>query len=521
MSWTDADVVSSSAPAWGDADVVEAPKPRTFTESLGRQVGLTGRAAANIIASPVTIGGNALNKAINALTGSKLGMPSETIERGLDAVFPTPETGIEKFGQGMAQSAPAMALPAGMLPQILGNAAISSAQAPEGKEAEGAAVGGVVGAGGQILSRTLGGLIEPTASALRLMKDKVKLTAGQMQGGALGKFETELAKTPIFGVPMRNRIGESRAGWERSIMNDVLPPGTSTAGIKSISNIHEAFDQAYGDALTKAAFPSGASPVLPTSKLIIDSKQAVPAATPDQLQKAHSFIENLMENNGLPHTPATLQAVESKLKAEVGKYKFGNSPEGNTYGELLDEVATNMRNQWRGALPEAKRAELSAIDAQYRKFLPVQNASKKGDAALTGAESGGDEVLLAPGDFTPKSLLRELRAGDKTGRKSQWFAGERPLQESATVAERVLGSDAIRASSLSHALRAAAGGAAYTGAGALPTAAALGGLTAYGSKPVQGALTSRFARGDYPIQKVLADLLRKSSPAVADAINEE
>jgi len=130
----------------------------------------------------------------------------------------------------------------------------------------------------------------------------------------------------------------------------------------------------------------------------------------EQLQKAHTLIENLMENNGNAHTPATLQQVESRLKSLVSDYKFSNDPEQKIFGRVLDKATSDMRSQWRGSLTATKQAELAHIDEQYAKFLPVQSASGKGMNNLVG-----DEL---PGSFLPKALLKELRSGEKGNRKA-------------------------------------------------------------------------------------------------------
>lgn len=511
------------APALGTAayDAGQAlgttPPEPTGWANLGRQVGLSARAGANVIASPVIAGGRLLNKTINAMGGNVNPDLQGTLDRGLNALgLPEPrkDRPIEQAGQMMAQSAPAAALPGGLLPQALGNAAMSAVQAPEGQELEGATIGGATGAAGQGLSRIAGGIISPTEKAVALLRSGAKnLTPGQMQGGWLGGAEEALAKTPFIGRPMRDRIAESRAGWEQSVKGSVAPPKSGPEAAESISSLQKSFSDAYNNSVNNAKFRPGAQPVVPAEDLVMGAKNRVPGATPEQMDKAAALVNDLMENGGNAHTPATLQQVESNLKTLASKFKYSQDPTQSIYGDLLEKVAADMRNQWRGALTNTKRSELSAIDSQYRKFLPVQSAAGKGTASLTGEE--------LPGSFTPQALLKELRSGEKGSRKSQWFAGDRPLQESASAAEDVIGSRSAAPSSMSRlaGLATLAGSASGLGVGA--TAAGLGAAGLYGTKPAQRILTSKFATGGSEYQKHLADAIRRFSPTVASEFNQE
>lgn len=510
-------VLRKQFPPAESADVPSSPSLEpTGWKNLGRQLGLSARAGANVLASPLVVGGNVLNKTINALGGNLDPDLQGIVNRGLNAAgFPEPRADrpIEQVAQSMAQSAPAVVLPGRILLQALGNAALSASQAPAGQEAPSAALGGAVGAVGQGLARGLGGIITPSLEAVKLLRNKVALTPGQIQGGWLREAEGALAQTPVIGKPMRNRIAESRDSWQQSVMGDVLPPRASPEDAANISSIQDAFTQAYEDSVNMAKFKPGSAPVKDPAQLALNAKKLVPEATAEQVSRAKKLVEDLLENGGNPHTPASMQQVESRLKTTTSKYKFSPDPEQKIYGDLLDNISDEVRDGWRGSLTNTKRAELAGIDAQYRKFLPVQSAAGKGMANLTGEE--------LPGSFTPQSLLKELRAGEKGARKSQWFAGERPLQDTATAAENVIGSKERPVSTMAR--MAGLAGLIGTSSGlGMPTA--LGSLVAagaYGTKPVQKALTSKFATGERGYQKYLAEAIRKFAPGVSTELNKE
>lgn len=71
------------------------PQQRGFLDELGRQIGLTARAAGHGVADAVSLVGNPLNALINMATGSQLQDPGAVLRRGVDAVTPTPGKGLE------------------------------------------------------------------------------------------------------------------------------------------------------------------------------------------------------------------------------------------------------------------------------------------------------------------------------------------------------------------------------------------------------------------------------------------
>lgn len=129
-----------------------------FIDELGRQAGLTGRAALNILSSPVQIAGNFVNKGLNTVLpeSMKLQMPGDIVQEGMDKIgLPQPEGFVEELTQHAAKSAPAFALPGGIVAQTAGNAAIEGALAPEGETAQAAGLGGIGGAGGHFLGNAI------------------------------------------------------------------------------------------------------------------------------------------------------------------------------------------------------------------------------------------------------------------------------------------------------------------------------------------------------------------------------
>ncbi|VVE10684.1 glycoside hydrolase family 73 protein [Pandoraea commovens] len=78
---------------------VQTPKPqpqRSTIDELGRQAGLTVRAAGHGIADALGLVANPVNALINTVTGSKLQDVDTLIRRGVDAITPTPANTTER-----------------------------------------------------------------------------------------------------------------------------------------------------------------------------------------------------------------------------------------------------------------------------------------------------------------------------------------------------------------------------------------------------------------------------------------
>ena len=78
-----------------------APRPRNLTEELKRQLGLTARAGAEAVGALPLVAADAGVAVRNLATGSDYEAPSAMYSRGLDQIFPTRETTLEK-GVGLA-----------------------------------------------------------------------------------------------------------------------------------------------------------------------------------------------------------------------------------------------------------------------------------------------------------------------------------------------------------------------------------------------------------------------------------
>jgi len=187
----------SQAPAASPA-VSQQDQPG-FLDQLGRQIGLTARAAGHGVADAVSIVGNPLNALVNMATGAQLQDPGAVLRRGVDAVTPTPNKGTESIVNDVAG---AMANPANLVAGPIANGAVK--------------VGGVAGKvlsplletaiGRNALAGAVTANLQPTDSNTTLSDIGARTAMGALGGVAGGAVGSALGKVGDTLATAANRI---------------------------------------------------------------------------------------------------------------------------------------------------------------------------------------------------------------------------------------------------------------------------------------------------------------------------
>jgi len=210
--WLSDPVVSPDDQPWlRDALVKGKPTPApeaapeaSWSQNADRQTSLLKRALMNAAVSPATMVGGALNKFINgasSLVGhpTNLQTPQELFDRSMDSGgMAKPQGFTENLTQDLAKSAPTMAMPAGMVAQVVGNAAGAGATSQSGNEDSDAAWGGVAGA----VPKTL-------ATALRLGGNAATHVFGTSSGAGAESVKQAFKDAPGFVENMRGKVSSS------------------------------------------------------------------------------------------------------------------------------------------------------------------------------------------------------------------------------------------------------------------------------------------------------------------------
>ena len=253
-------------PAAAPAEAV--PAEPSMGQQLKRQLGLTARGLVNAVASPVTVGGNILGKAVNAVAGKEVFKPSTEVMDAYLAKAGLPEAapGLETITQDVARSI----LPAARLERAIAasptiaagasgavtNAALAK-PGEEGREASYGALGGAIGAkGGEYLGRAGSKLLRPSTEAQNLMAKGVVPTLGQavdrntIAGTLVGNLEDVMSTSPFhYGQVARQREAVNKQ-FREAVLKDAEEgglsrvPGTVREQIKALrGQAGEAFDE--------------------------------------------------------------------------------------------------------------------------------------------------------------------------------------------------------------------------------------------------------------------------------------
>ena len=425
----------------------------TFGQEAKRQGLLATRAILNAAASPAVLLDKVQAKASDALTGKHIGGTlGEDLNARLTSLgLPEAERPLEHFTQGMAETAPAFALPTSLLPQVAGNAVISATQAKPGEEGRDAITGGVTGAfapvlgkamkllghaGSEVLGTTTGAGGESVRQAYRNAHGFVENMRGSVNAGSV----VEQARQGLSNMrqTMYDNYSKAKGGWA----GDTTPLDFRPIG------------QAYNAAAAKFSFKGTPQPGVEGVKA--QTEQVLN----DWLQKAQqdpSFltVEGLdaLKRHLSTITPADVTnragrafvtEVVSSVKDAIIKQRPDYAKAMNNYWratEQLDEIAKSL-----------SLGDRASIDTALRKLqsLTRNNVSSNYGARLNSAEAlatqGGQDVMpavagQAMNSWTPRGLQSAVATGGGgiAALLNPWALGALPAFSPRMVGEAARG----------------------------------------------------------------------------------
>lgn len=453
-----------------------------------RQLGLTGRAAINAAASPVTLGGNVLGKAANAIAGREVFKPSTEVLNAYltKAGLPEPETGIEKFTQDIARTAPAFAVPGGFLPQVAGNAVIGAADAPASKELSGALWGSAgAGAGHALTSVVSRGLPGVSHEARQLMDTtNIQPTVG-MAVPKLRALENFTTGIPLFGEVTRGAkqraINEfSTEAVTRTVPEMPRPHGTPfeqlDAANDHVSSIyHDVLPRVRPEVAPAGMGAVGNTPPPPSAASFASGFQR--AMGNSYLTDGQREILQRVYNDRAPHisgyTGEQLKTLDAELGERIRSYQRGAGT--SELANSLQELQLGLRQGIESRLPVEQRGRLAEANRSFRELI-----------ALNDAASKSPDLVI-----TPQRLSKALAARDK--RPITRLQGD--MADFARGAEGVIPNTAgTRGVSTAGMTGGALGAGLAAAFGKIPLLLAGGvGGVAGATRPAQAALTGNLA----------------------------
>lgn len=343
----------------------------------------------------------------------------------------------------------AVARAAPVVGDVAANALYAGLTAPEDRGAAAAFGGGGALAGAGLLG-VLNRVVRPVSfgpEAQRLSDLGVDVTLGQVMAEkaadtgrkalpravarAVSRGEEAAMSVPLAGAPLRGMRERGVEAFQRGTREAALPPGAPKEAAASLDKLGSAISSAYDDILLDAKW-AGTSPFDQLGPRGLDDavgglarERALP---PEAVTKARGAVASILDTvpTKIEGTPEGAHNVEKRLKALAFKYKGSPDPDTREYGQLLHDTASHWREGWRQALPEDKVAQLAQVDAAHAAFVPIRRAGATGN-------------LADPEAYTPKQLLRPIRAGDKSPNKERYLRGGLPQQDLAKAADVVLG----------------------------------------------------------------------------------
>jgi hypothetical protein len=358
-----------------------------------------------------------------------------------------------------------------------------------------ASIGAVAGKVGDKVIGAAQRVIAPQVSAYaqRLMDAGVRLTPGQILGGAARTIEDKATSVPGIGDMIRNARIRGVQDFNTAAINRALTPIGKTlpegvTGRDAIDHASEALNQAYTGLLP--ALRVNADPQLQSGVRNLTSlAKNIP-------QYGAKPITNFIKQEITPRfskagvmTGQSFKEADSLIRQEAQNYSASGSPNDRKLGQAFWQLRNEFKDALERSNPGAK-TKLQAIDSGYANLVRVQNA-----AARPGAE---------PGVFTPSQLSQAVKSSDRSVRKSAVARGNALMQDLSDAGKAVLPSTVPDSGTAGRMLAAAlaGGGAAHfiAPAAVAPLAAGMGLYTRAGVKAAEVALARRPTGANYAAQ---------------------
>lgn len=290
----------------------------------------------------------------------------------------------------------------------------------KGKQvALGAATGGVVAPGIQLLARAVSPKVD---TAVKYLMDRgVTPTPGQIAGKTAAKTEEVLTSVPGMGDFIKNAQRRGIESFNRAAYDEVLKP----IGAVSSGEVGHAGVKGVGDKLS-AAYDE----LVPNLQLVpdeqfmqaLDDAAASKALMSDQAAKQFTaIVEKELPRGPLFGQP--LKDLESKLSKEIARFARSQDPSHQMISEALGDI--------RGAVLD----NLARVNPGYAERLASINAGWSNLVRLERAAANTKD-----GIFTPEGLLAAAKVADSTVRKRGIARGMGgPMQDLGKAGYEVLG----------------------------------------------------------------------------------
>lgn len=378
-----------------------------------------------------------IGQAIDAL-GNKLGLPSleqanaghQAYIQGQEAQGKTPG-GLGKFAGEVVGTVP-VAL-ATKNPWIAGGAS-GALTTDNPNDLKQVVTDAVIGAGGGKIAHAVTGaaasVIAPQVSkAVQTLSDLgVKLTPGQIMGGALKRLEDGATSVPFLGDLVKNAQRRSAVSLNTAVINDrVLGPlgkqlPANITGREAVDFADNAVSDAYERILPGLTLKGDQ----PLADGVTDAMRAVNELPPERASQVETIIKNTVGRrfgSSWTMTGESFKEADAKLGQLAREYGASADPEQRKMAGIFRDVQGQMRDALVRSNP-AQAPALNSINQAFANLVRVEGA-----AGSAGAKGGV---------FTANQLASAVRRFDPSVRKKSYATGKALLQDVSDPASEVL-----------------------------------------------------------------------------------
>lgn len=350
---------------------------------------------------------------------------------------PNPDSGVAKAGYDFISRGGV--LPGGAIP------AAASVIGEQVAGPSGAILGGLAPGGVRAMVREFP---KPTldANQQRLAEAGVKMTPGQMLGGAAQRVEDAATSIPIVGDAIKTAQRRGHESFDIGVLNQALEP----IGLKVPKNaqvqpalaytrgaLGDAYDKLYskisGDlnappaSQPNAVVPATGQPPATSLRFELESIRDMGQNLGEQQAKQlNSIIDNEVIKRFTSSGKAsgeTLQNIREELGDLSKRFRQSDNYDTRKLGQAVTEIRASLDRMIYRQNPTAQ-GEIDALGKGYGLFKQAQRA-----AGYVGTNDGV---------FTPGQYNRAVRAGDTTKDKRAFSEGTALGQDMASAGKDVL-----------------------------------------------------------------------------------
>lgn len=368
--------------------------------------------------------------------------------------------------------------------------------------------GAAFGAAAPVIGEAVSRVMYPrVGDSQRLLLDEgVRLTPGQIGGGAWKTTEDKLTSVPLLGDLIKGAQNRSVEDLNTAVANRALEPigkelPGGLSGRDAVGYVKKTLGDAYDNLLPKMTGQADTQFVQDLGQI-----KTMISALPDQEQKSFgAIIARELESRFSPNgsiTGDSVKEVESALSREVKNFSASPDAYQRQLADALKETQGAVRSML-GRVNPGHADELQAINQGYSNYARMRSA-----ASMLGANEG---------TFTPAQLANAVKAADKTVGKGGYATGSAPMQDLSDAAKSVLPQKYQDSGSIGRLLMAALLGKELGGGAVVashPVAAgAIGAAGAMYTRPGQAAARLLMSQRPDAFKPVAGAIAKYSNPA--------